>query len=134
MIVATDLEALMERKKNGFMLGVRALIVGLVAGVAVGCQTHTGALQRVEDVQPGRDKRSAADEIADRKLMDAVTAAFAADAQLAGATAQVDSYRQVVTLKGLVANPDIERRMIKVANGVAGVTVVVSRLKVAPGN
>lgn len=112
-----------------------ACVWTVLLGVSlVGCQTHSDAFRNADEVAQGRDKRSPADELADAKVVDAVLAAYAADAALVGVVVQVECYRRVVVLKGQVATQDIERRLTKVANSVAGVTVVVSRLIIGGAN
>lgn len=110
------------------------MLLSLVVIFAAGCQSSTTNLRNVDEVQLGRDKRSPAEESADKKLIESVTAALRADAEWVEGKVDVDVYRRVVTLAGQVANQNVERRMVKSANGIAGVTVVVSRLKPASGN
>jgi len=109
-------------------------LLGLSLLVSIGCQTSTDTLRDADEVTQGRDKRSPSDEVTDLKLLEAVRAAYAADPTLAGVVVQTECYRRVIVLKGQVATQDIERRLIKLANGVAGVTVVASRLKVVGAN
>ena len=120
---------MIDKKSRSLTCGCFVL-VGLILFAAAGCQSSTDTLRNSDDVTRGRDKRSPSDELVDAKLLESVRAAYASDAVLAGIVVEIECYRSVIVLKGQVATKEIERKLVSVANGVTGVTVVVSRLRV----
>lgn len=115
---------------NNLRLGV---VVLLAAGTLNGCTALViggGAGAAAGGYYVARDKRSIAEITDDASITYAINAKFLEDDLVSPIDVNVDTYKGVVTLQGLVDNPAVARRAYDLAYSVKGVNQVISRLTI----
>ncbi len=103
------------------LLGAVGFSVSGCLLLAAGAGTEAGYIL-------SQDERTAKETVDDQGLVLAVKSKLLADSEVSGLDINVDSFKAVITLKGVVETPEEAAKAIEIAQGVSGVKEVVSKL------
>jgi len=104
---------------------MKLLLAGLSQAIMVCCLTACTGLAMLAD-----DKRSLGEITEDATITTSINAKFFSDDMVSPLDVNVDTYRGVVTLDGLVANQAAAARAIDLALSTRNVTKVISNLTI----
>jgi osmotically-inducible protein OsmY len=119
----------MNRKLNVIVNGISSC---LLVGALTGCgAAAVGAAGAEAGYVAAQEDRSAGETIDDQVLVTKVKSKLLADRDIAGLDINVDSFKSVVTLKGVVDSAAERDKALEIARSTGGVRGVRSQLYIA---
>ena len=112
------------------MISLRLGVALLIAGFINGCTVLAAGGAAAGGYYVAKDKRSIGVMADDASITYSINAKFLKDDLVSPVDINVDTYKGVVTLQGMVSNPAVARRAYDLAYSVKGVTQVISHLTI----
>jgi len=105
------------------------IVISLVLGSLNGCiLLAAGATGAEAGYVAGQPDRTAGETLDDQRITAEVKTKFLADKDVPGLDINVDTFKKVVTLKGVVKSDQVIEKAIEIAKSVSGVVEVKSKL------